>query len=648
MRTTWRLRRRLRSAGYNFCVGIIAGYRPPHNENEQKFFSTLNQLVEKLEDKCTETLIISDLNYNCLDQDSSKQLQNFCTENRFSNTIFEGTRRNPISGVYTLLDVILCLCTSFFIASSTFSYPLSDHKLVISLFNLKSSKYKGRAIETRCLNKSKLDLINQELKFYFNHLDLTLIKDTSVYWSIIKSGIFSILDNKAPIKTKIIKPEKTFPWYDSDVLYLARKRNKVYFRAIKSKSPSDWLEFTKSRTCFKKMMRSKKANHYQQFISENSLSNSKLWIYVEPLINPNKKSQIIPSILLPEWINATVQDVANCFSNFFDSALVKFTFLSTSECISYIEQHFSGSDLSNNSNVRSANFVFAEISEAEVESALINSNENSSPGFVNIESKIIKNCFPSISFVFVKLFNLVLLTNEIPPDWKVSYVTPIYKSKGSKSSLDNYRPISVISPLAKIFKSLLAFRIRNYFENNTLLNNAQFGFRQNRSCEQAVNTQIELLIDAKEEKKYSIAVLLDLSKAFDTLDHELLLLKLSLYKFSENACKLIRNYIDDRFTITCFDGAKSSKKLFKVGVPQGSILGPLLFIIFINDICYLDIHSNLIIFVDDTTTVQSNLNLKKLIETVTKDLDEIANWLKHNKLILNVAKIAHKRSYLIE
>jgi hypothetical protein len=472
--------------------------------------------------------------------------------------------------------------------------------------------------------------------FYFSRLDLSRIINSNEYWLIIKAGIISILEKNAPLRTKVVRPEKTVPWYDNDVLYLARKRNKLYFIAIKSKNKSDWTDFTKIRAEFKKLIRSKRASHYQQFIRENSVSNAKLWNFIDPLINPNKKSQIIPATLLPDWINVTAQDVANCFSNFFDSALAKFSFKSTIDCISFIEQHFSNDALPKNSNGLS--FGFAEFTESEVLKAFNNSKESSSPGFVGIESKIMKYCCPTISYVFTKLFNHILLTSEIPLDWKISHITPIYKNKGSKTALDNYRPISVISPIAKIFESLLAVRIRYYFEENNLFFASQFGFRQNQSCEHAINTLFELLIDAREEHKYSIAVLLDLSKAFDTLDHELLLAKLSLYNFSDNSCKLLKNYLSNRFSITCSNGATSDKKLFKVGVPQGSILGPLLFIIFLNDICSLNLHSKLIIFADDTTVVHSESNIKTLIEHVTNDLSLINNWLKNNKLILNVAK----------
>ena len=157
-----------------------------------------------------------------------------------------------------------------------------------------------------------------------------------------------------------------------------------------------------------------------------------------------------------------------------------------------------------------------------------------------IETRVFKDCASELKDCFTDLFNLCLSTGSIPDDWKVAFLTPIYKGKGSKSSLDNYRPISILSPISKVFENLLSIQLRQFFESNGIFSSSQFGFRKFLSCEIALNSILDRWGIALDDRKYVIAIFLDLSKAFDTIDHELLLLKLTRYGFSFLSINLIR------------------------------------------------------------------------------------------------------------
>jgi retron-type reverse transcriptase len=264
------------------------------------------------------------------------------------------------------------------------------------------------------------------------------------------------------------------------------------------------------------------------------------------------------------------------------------------------------------------------------------SQSNKSCELYGLGPNIIKLCKDYIALPITSLINNSIASGIFPDLLKLAGVIPLHKG-GGKDNPNNYRPISILPTISKIFERHVANQLNEYFRKTNILHNHQSGFREHHSCQTALIRLVDSWLTNLDDGNIVGTVFIDFKKAFDLVDHEILLYKLRLYHFSDNTLNFFRSYLSNRKQRIKADGVKSEFKTVMTGVPQGSIIGPLLFLIYVNDLPLQTI-SEIDMYADDSTLHKTGKNLQEIQMQLQSDLTIIQNWCCNNNMAVNPSK----------
>ena len=374
---------------------------------------------------------------------------------------------------------------------------------------------------------------------------------------------------------------------------------------------------------YRQVINKAKKMHNTSFMSRAENKSKAAWA----ILNSNKKSYQTNN----KEVKLTVEDnilnnnreISNEFNNYFDTAPKN------------LLQNLNVGMKTQTMNTQNPNsfFLYIPATEAEVLEAISELKSSNSSGEDNISNNLLKKCKNLLSKPLTDLINSSLNQGIFPDKLKLAKIIPIYKS-GDKSKLENYRPVSILSSLAKIFEKIVAKRIVSFFIKHNLFIGNQYGFRRGVSTTTAIIHVLNLLYKNLDQHKKCVGIFLDLSKAFDLVNHEILVDKLEGYGVRGKALDWFKSYLDNRRHYVYVNNCKSHNLKSTIGVPQGSILGPLLYIIYVNDFRF----NNSIMYADDTSLLICEPKMVEVTNNANTQLQQIQQWYKENNLILNSKK----------
>jgi hypothetical protein len=605
----------------NKSLTVAACYRPPSAPS-----CALDTICELIAPHLSsELVLLGDLNWNMLNTPAI--LQSKLDALNLTQIINEPTRYLPKAlNTGTLIDIILTNFPSKY-TSAVFNQDLSDHCLIACIRN-------GSAVKRPPLITVKRSLKHFSEQAFLIDLagvswkDIDLIPSVEDAWIFFINAFLTILNKHAPFK-KFRTRNRYSPWFSPDLTALNQHKNILWRSALASNSPRDMQLFREARNHYTQAVRKAKASFFKQKFASCNTNSKKFWDTVKSMENKNTSSQLPTALKIGNTVTTDKSTIIENFNKHFSTAGHAFHLATPTPVNSTAPPTATRPSL--------PHFSFSQIHSADVLKELQNLDPYKSAGLDNLDPFFLKLSAEIVATPITSLFNLSFVSSEIPKDWKAAAVIPLFKG-GDTLDPNCYRPISILPCLSKVFESQVNKQITDHFESHHTFSAMQSGFRAGHGCTSATLKVLNDILTAIDKKHYCAAVFIDLAKAFDSVNHHILIGRLNSLGFSNDCLAWFTNYFSDRVQCVKSEGLLSGPLAVSMGVPQGSILGPTLFSVYINEVALAAGESLIHLYADDTILYTSGPSLDTVLTTLQASFNAIQLSFRGLQLLLNTSK----------
>jgi hypothetical protein len=614
---SWFLAIKINRGLKNGIYGVI--YKSPQ-EKLNEFVTEFGNWCEEITSENTLNVIVGDFNINILKKDNnSKKLIEMAKEYNLQQLVKNPTRET--NNTSTIIDLVFSNDKK--ITPNVINFMnITDHNFIEIDINHNQEKPNYKKTITDWTNYKK-ELMVHQLKSV-NWYTYYEYNDVDSKANFLISKLSQCLNNQLSQKT--INSNKHKKWFNSRLSNLRKKVTNARQKYNVDKNDKNWFDYKHIRNIYKCDLKQTECRYIQNQISINKVNGKKLWRTLKSMYKCKNKSN--NAVKFDNVLVTGEMEVAQKFNEYFVDSVANISV-----------------NIPNAGNVRFMEtrdsvivpFTFKLVDETIVKCVL--KKISSSKMYDNINGKVLVDCCESSEFVsaFTNLLNCSFIDGVVPKNWKISTVIPINKVENALNAED-FRPINMLPVYEKSMEMIVKSQLLLFIKSNHILHESQSGFRENHSCETAINFVLSEWKDYTENKKLIIAVFLDFKRAFETINRDLLVEKLYNCGFDDTAVKWFKNYLTDRKQQTKIGNIISNMTDCTTGVPQGSILGPLLFIIYINDMIKIVKNCKLKLFADDSLLYVECNDVNEGILKLNEDLTTIYAYLCFNKLSLNVKK----------
>lgn len=601
-------------------LAIGTAYRPPWMD-VQLFLDAVSDSISSMR-SYDNLVLLGDFNINLLNSGDTKttQFNNFITCFGLTQLVSQPTHFTDTS--QTLIDVV---CTDMQANSTAIDHvgSLYGHCLVVCNFNVKREKVKPYHVTYRPFKNICDKVLDVDLRSVRWNL-ITNLGNVNDMVTAFNQQVINLFNVHAPLKTTVIKAQ-SYPWITDTVKFMMRLRDSAAADFHKNQSDVKKQYYKDLKSIVNKALYFEKVAYFKHNINNKINEPKTLWKNLKNTVLPRKNNELPIIFNNPDTLNKHFLDLPGT-SGVTISQLTYFEFHKFNDSVFHLDT------ISSNQIIK-----------------VIKCIKSNAEGIDGINLNMLILTFPYTIDFITSVINTSILTSTFPDIWKLAVVNPLPKVS-NPSMLTDLRPISILPCLSKIMEKVVCTQLTAYLENNNILPDVQSGFRKGRSTMTALLDVSDNILDAQDKGMCTLLVLLDFSRAFDCLNINLLLSKLSYYGFDYKTVKWFESYLHNRSQIVkvcCSDGSShySEKVQLTRGVPQGSVIGPLLFILYSADIRSHITHCKYHIYADDIQVYISckPADIDSAIDKLNQDLTTIASWATENCLLLN----PNKTKYLV-